>query len=188
MAENLYNLFVNPFLAWKNIEMESYKSSWQIILKNLFIFLLINPLLFLLINIFSFKTWKLYLMESLLDPFIFTFIGIAFITSSGLILEEIFRITSYREPGQNFFKLLVFSFLPLFSLFGFSEIPVIGKILLFTGLGYSFYLLHKGFSRFVWPNKSGRRTVFIISSFLGISGLIIATGIILGLLNLLKII
>ncbi|MDH4263017.1 MAG: hypothetical protein OEV78_08240 [Spirochaetia bacterium] len=175
MLENLKKLYLNPVYAWKEIDKIYFKNKWIIIKENLTFFLLINPLLFLFIHITRFDSLKIILFNGIIYPFILNVSFIFFLIILSLLIEEIYRITSYRDPLQNIFKLLVYSSLPFFSLYGFLDIPVIGKYIFLTGIIYSGYLIKIGIDKFLWANKSSRRKIFLIASFTAFLCLIVCS-------------
>jgi hypothetical protein len=176
--EHLKNLYANPVVAWHDIDKTWYRNKWLIVKENLSFFLVINPVLFFLINLLQFESFKKLFLRGVFFPLFFTGLLVLFLIVVCLLVEEIYRLTSFRDPGQNIFKLFVFSSLPFFSFFGFLDIPLFGKIIFSTGLVYSGYLLKTGIDKFLWQNKSSRRRVFLISSLTVTLTLIIFAGII----------
>jgi len=175
--QHLRNLYANPVFAWREIDKAFFGNKLAIIRENLFVFLIINPLLFTLIHLVLFEGLKKLFLKGIFYPFIYTGFGILLVFIVSLILEEIYKLTSHRDPQQNIFKWLTFSSLPLFSVSGFLDIPFFGGVFFLTGLIYSGYLAKTGIEKFLWIIKSPRRKIFLVSS-------IVATSLFLILLRL----
>ena len=177
MLKHLNNLYNEPLSAWKYIDREQYANKWKILKENLLVFLIINPVLFMLIHTIQFKTWQQYLLKAFFYPVSLTIFAITFIVTVSLIVEEIFRLTSYRDPEQSVMKLFVFSSLPFFTVSGLMDLPFFGNIFLTTGIVYSLYILKTGFDKYLWVYKSSRRAVFFIASMMTLLTCLTFTGI-----------
>lgn len=163
MLIHLENLYSNPAGAWREIDKEIYKNKFDL-LKNLNIFLIINPLIFFFINLIQLERLEVLFLHGLFYPFFLTLVCILTIALLSLLIEEIFKITSHRDPMQNIFKLLIFSSIPFLSMIGFMDIVYVGKILLLTGFIYSITLAFTGIHKFVWIHKSFKREIFLYTT------------------------
>ncbi|MDH4199994.1 MAG: hypothetical protein OEV66_06395 [Spirochaetia bacterium] len=166
MLKHLNNLLINPASAWKEIESEYYENKWLLIRQNLGVFLIINPFLSAILHIDKIFSWGKYLKNFIFYPVMYTAGGVILIICISLLIGEIYRVSSFRDPQQNIFKLFVFSSLPFFSAMGLTSLPLIGKIISLTGLVYSIYIFKVGLDKYIWIYKSSRRRIFLVSSII----------------------
>lgn len=168
MLKHLRNLYSNPVLAWMEIENQHYTQNRKIIWRNLGPFILVVPVLHSIIQVFYFTSWKNLFINGFFKPMLITTSFIALFFFICILSNEIYKITSHRDPLQNVFKFFVFSSLPFFSVLGFVALPVFGKIIFLTGFVYTLYIARVGLNKFLWAYKSQRRTLFLLSTSLGI--------------------
>jgi len=184
--QHLKNLFGNPAYAWVVINKASYRSKWILLKDNLSFFLIVNPLLFFIIHLVQFHGLFKIISRGILFPLIFNVLAIGFLIITALVIEEIYRLTSHKDPLDNVFKLFTFSSMPFFALSGFLDVPAFGKLIFLTGIVYSGYLFKVGLLKYLWTNKSQRRQVFLISSFAAIVVIIFALWTSFELLSIVK--